>query len=463
MAARDDILPARYADPELVAHGGMGEIYRATDRTLDRDVAIKLLAGRFAHDEPLRSRFTREALAAARLSGDPHAVTIFDVGEHGGRAFIVMEYLAGGSLESRLREGPVPAGQALEWLEHAARTLDAAHARGIVHRDVKPANLLFDANGAIKVADFGIASAAGLDSTTKPGTVLGTAGYLSPEQARGERARPASDLYALAVVAYELLTGERPFARAPPPAEAMAHVNDPVPSVCGRRTDLPCELDPVFERALAKDPAARHASCAELVADLRAALAAAAGRTVAMPAAIPPPAHARASRLPVALAALAVLAAGGGALGWTLTRGGGDGSAASVPRTVVHTVTTQAAGTTVQQTVTQTVAQPSETVAQPSESSPAAGASGTALNDAGYARMQAGDYAAALPLFEQAVARLQGTGSTGEAYADYNLAFTRYALGRCDGVLALLDRSEAIQGERDEIRSLRSQARKTCA
>src|SRR5213079_2576595 len=185
-------------------------------------------------------------------SGEPHIVTIFDVGEHAGRPFIVMEYLSGGSLEQRIRkDGAQPPGQALEWLEQAAVALDAAHRNGVVHRDVKPANLLLDRDGNVHVADFGVASAAGMDSLTATGTVLGTAGYLSPEQAQGDRATPASDRYALAVVAFELLTGKRPFEADSPTAEATAHVHASVPSLCDHNGALPCELDPVFERALA--------------------------------------------------------------------------------------------------------------------------------------------------------------------------------------------------------------------
>src|SRR5436309_12808764 len=165
-----------------------------------------------------------------------------------------MEYLSGGSLEDVLRrDGARRPQQIFAWLDESARALDAAHARGVVHRDVKPGNLMLDAGGHVHVADFGIASAAGMDSLTMTGTVLGTAGYLSPEQARGDRATPASDRYALAVVAFELLTGKRPFAADSPTAEASAHVNADVPSVCDRSA-LPCELDPVFAKALAKDP-----------------------------------------------------------------------------------------------------------------------------------------------------------------------------------------------------------------
>ncbi|MDQ3823910.1 MAG: serine/threonine protein kinase, partial [Actinomycetota bacterium] len=259
MAVETDLLPPRYLDPERIAHGGMGDVYRATDQTLGREVAIKLLAERYAHDESIRGRFTREALAAARLSGEPNTVTIFDVGEWNDRPFIVMEYLSGGSLEHRVREdGPLPVGQVVRWLEQAARALDAAHAQGVVHRDVKPGNLLLDRQGNVYVADFGIATAAGLDSLTQTGTIIGTAGYLSPEQAQGSRATPASDVYALGVVAFELLTGDRPYRSESTTAEAAAHVHAPIPSVSDRNSALPRDLDAIFDMVLAKDPGERY-------------------------------------------------------------------------------------------------------------------------------------------------------------------------------------------------------------
>jgi serine/threonine-protein kinase len=166
----------------------MGEVYRATDVVLERNVAVKLLAQRHSSEEEVTARFRREALAAARLSGSPHVITVFDVGEHRKRPFIVMEYVEGGSVHDRLRDDRVSSEQALEWVAQAGRALDAAHAAGVVHRDVKPANLLVTANGDVVVTDFGIASTTGVDTLTLPGTVLGTAGYLSPEQARGEPA-----------------------------------------------------------------------------------------------------------------------------------------------------------------------------------------------------------------------------------------------------------------------------------
>jgi predicted Ser/Thr protein kinase len=473
VAVTTDILPPRYRGPQQIGRGGMGDIYRATDSTLGRDVAIKILAARYSQDATVRERFTRESLAAARLSGEPNTVTIFDVGEHAGRPYIVMEYLSGGSLDEVVRrEGSSPPERVFTWLEQAGLALDAAHKEGVVHRDVKPANLMLDGEGNIHVADFGIASAAGLASLTMTGTVLGTAGYLSPEQAQGDRATPASDRYALAVVAFELLTSTRPFAADSPTAEAAAHVNAPVPSISSR-SPLPPELDPVFERALAKDANRRFETCADFVAALRAAFANAAGFTSELPSVLPLPTAptrplsrqeevAHAPYRPQTsgprgvwplLAALLLLGVVGGALlAYFLTRD--DGATKVAPTTVitqVRTVTTQGETRTVERPVTVTTS-----------ASPPAASSGAALNDAGFRKMGAGDYAGALPLLEQAVQKLQGTGSLTEAYASYNLAYTRFQLGRCDGVLELLDRSEPIQGHRSEIDRLREQAQESC-
>jgi tRNA A-37 threonylcarbamoyl transferase component Bud32 len=458
----DDLLPPRYQNPHLIGRGGMGDIYRATDSVLGREVAIKILAERYSQNESVRQRFKREALAAARLSGEPNIVTIFDVGEHHERPYIVMEYLSGGSLDEVLRKGGAQQPQQVfTWLEQAGRALDAAHERGVVHRDVKPGNLMLDREGNVYVADFGIASAAGMDSLTMTGTVLGTAGYLSPEQAQGERATAASDRYALAVVAFELLTGSRPFAADSPTAEASAHVHAPVPSVSAR-TGLPRELDVVFERALAKDPARRFETCEGFVAALRDAFAAAAGETrrlapVAQPPTVatrplPPPAAVARSPWPLLLALLAAGAVAGVGLAWLLTRGNDNSPAPTRVVTHIRTVTTHGQVSTVEQPTTVTTAP----TTAPAERS------GEALNDAGYAKMQAGDFEGALPLLEQAVQKLDGTGKLYEAYAKYNLAYTRFQLGRCDGVLDLLDQAEAIEGQRDAIDRLREQAQERC-
>ena len=456
MPVDTDILPPRYRSPKRIALGGMGEVYRATDSVLGRAVAVKLLAERYSRDDAVRGRFTREALAAARLSGEPNIVTVFDVGEHAERPFIVMEYLSGGSLEERIqKDGAQEVGQSLEWLEQVAAALDAAHRHGVVHRDVKPANLMLDRNGTIHVADFGIASAAGTDSLTMTGTVLGTAGYLSPEQAQGERATPASDRYALAVVAFELLSGRRPFESEPITAEAAAHVNAPVPSIAEICEGLPEELDAVFRQALAKDPAERFETASEFVAALRAALAEAAGATRSFrptPTAAPSVSvlspvtrrQARRSRWPALAALLALGAVSGAIAAIVLTNENGKSKAAppAQPRTV--TVTNQ--GSTVQTTVTAPTTAP-----QPPPPAPASSSlSGSALNDAGFTKMQAGDFAGALPLLQQAVAKLSGVGFPNEAYANYNLGYTLLQLGRCSEAVPYLVRAQQLEPHRHE-------------
>src|SRR4029453_18779098 len=321
MSSPEDLLPPRYRRPTRIGYGGMGEILRAEDEELGRAVAIKLLAERYARDESLRARFTREALAAARLSGEQGTVTIFDVGEWHGRPFIVMEFLGGGSLEDRLRGGAPPVDDALTWIDQAAAALDAAHRRGVVHRDVKPGNLLLDLDGDVRVADFGIASAAGLHSLTLTGTVLGTAGYLAPQQARGDRATPAGDRSALAVVAYELLPGRRPFESDSPTAEAAAHVQAGVPSISP-------QLDPVFRRALAKDPGDRFETGSDFAAALREALEGGAATTRVLPAD-------RRSVWPLVAAIVAAALLAGAGLAALFT--GGDGQSGGQQTTSVRT------------------------------------------------------------------------------------------------------------------------------
>jgi eukaryotic-like serine/threonine-protein kinase len=460
VALQADILPSRYRGPRLIGRGGMGDIYRATDDALGRAVAVKVLSERYARDEDVRERFTREALAAARLSGEPSIVTIFDVGEHNERPFIVMEYLSGGSLEDRLREeGAQLPGQALRWLEQAGRALDAAHAEGVIHRDVKPGNLLLDREGNVHVADFGIASATGMDSLTHTGTVLGTAAYLSPEQARGERASPAGDRYALAVVAFELLAGRRPFSGDTPAAEAAAHVHAEVPAI-SRRADLPPELDAVFRRALAKAPGERYPSCGDFVGALRHALDAAAGTTQAIEAPVRAPAapirRAPARRPPLVplLVALAALALLGGGAALAVLIGGDDEPPEAGPRTVVRTVT--GPGRTERVTVTaEALPPPTTPPPTPTQGSEATVEEAIALQDESTQALRDGDWERALTLSRQALSTLQGTGHTYEAYANYNIGRALAELGRCEDALAHLDRREQMIGPHPDVTAAR--------
>jgi len=323
MAVGSLTLPARYRDACPVGRGGMADIYRATDADLGRLVAVKVLAEHCAEDNDIRERFLREALAAARLSGDPHTVTIYDVGESGGRPYLVMEYLPGGSLDARLAAGRIDRAQAMEWLDQAARALDAAHSRGVVHRDVKPGNLLLDKDDNVCVADFGIARAAGVDSNTQTGVILGTAGYLAPEQATGGRATAASDRYALAVVAHELLTGARP-------GPALS-------------SKLPPAAHQVFAQALDEEPEYRHPSCREFVAALAAALSAAPATAPTVVAV-----RRRRQRAPLALA----IALAAGVLAFVLTAALAGGNSAKGPPTVVQTVTVPTPTTSAEPAVT---------------------------------------------------------------------------------------------------------------
>jgi hypothetical protein len=365
-----------------------------------------------------------------------------------------MEYLGGGSLQDRhAHDGAPPRGLALDWLEQAAGALDAAHREGVIHRDVKPANLLLDRHDRVHVADFGIASATGLNSLTQTGTVLGTASYLSPEQAMGERTTAASDLYALGVVAFELLTGRRPFSGDSVAAEATAHVTGEIPSVCDVNPDVPCEVDPVLRKALAKSPADRYGSGAEFVAALRGSLDDAAGptRVIGPPAPAGPAPRTRAvpGRRPsflvpvVAFGALALV--GGGIAAMTLG-GGGSPQAASV---VVRTVTQP--GTTVVTTAPATTA--TATTAQ------SAGGDPYALNNQAYELMKQGDYASALPLLQNAVSQLSGRTDLGTAYANYNLGVTLMNLGHCSDALPYLETSRSLQPQRREVKDAIKQAR----
>ena len=439
-------LPARYEDLELVAQGGMADVYRARDSVLGRVVAVKMLADRYAADDDFRARFTREALTAASLS-HPNVVTIFDVGETDeGTPFIVMEHLAGGSLADRARGGRIPHATAIAWLDQAARALDAAHAAGIVHRDVKPGNLMLDDEGDVHVTDFGIARAAAHDPLTSAGTILGSSGYMAPEQARGEPATAASDRYALGCVAFELLTGRRPFEADSPTAEAVLHASEPPPQPSEVEPSLPAAVDTVLQRALAKSPDARPQSAAALVSGLRHALLEddSPTRLIGTPVHDKPTRAPRRRRRPLSLAAaLLVLVGAGTAAGLALTDdSGGSG------QTVV--VTETGPGTTV------TVG--SRPPSPPSRSFESA----AAANDSAYEMMLNEDFETALPLLEGAYERLTGSATKAEAFTAYNLAFTRFALGSCQDVLPLLDRSEAIQGERREISRLRHRAERSC-
>jgi len=264
------LIADRYELKETVGTGGMSTVYCAFDTLLERQVALKILHDQYGEDEEYVERFRREARAVAQLS-HPNIVTVIDRGEENGKQFIVFELVDGENLKELVdRGGPLPVRRVLELGLEVGRALAFAHAQGLVHRDVKPQNVLLNDEGHAKVTDFGIVRSLDAVGHTETGTVLGTSHYIAPEQARGERVDAQTDVYSFGVVLYELLTGEVPYPGDNFLSVAMKHVNDPVPSVLDARPDTPLRLATLVERSLAKQPAERPASMDEVVAELEA-------------------------------------------------------------------------------------------------------------------------------------------------------------------------------------------------
>jgi DNA-binding beta-propeller fold protein YncE len=267
---------AGYLLEDQIGQGGMAVVFRAHDERLDRTVALKILAPALAADEAFRQRFIRESRAAAAVD-DPHIIPVFEAGESGGVLFIAMRYVRGGDVRSMAGElGPLPPGRVVEIVRQVASALDAAHARGLVHRDVKPANMLLDSRAVIGrpdhvyLSDFGLSKAA-LQATglTGTGTFLGTLDYISPEQIEGKPVDGRADEYALACAAFELITGRPPFQRDDAMAIMYAQLSEPAPPVTSRRPDVPYAVNDVFARALAKAPSDRYPTCTDFADALR--------------------------------------------------------------------------------------------------------------------------------------------------------------------------------------------------
>ncbi len=264
------ILNGRFQLDRKLGQGGMATVYLARDLRLNRPVAVKILHGQYASDEQFLRRFKHEADAAAQL-GHPNIVRVYDVGNDGDLHYIVMEYVAGSDLKEIISlEGPLPVGRTLKMIQQIAEALEAAHHNGLVHRDVKPQNVLIDSEDRVHLSDFGIAKSDRSSAYTDPGTTFGTADYLAPEQAQGLGATPRSDIYALGVVTYEMLTGRLPFTGDTPLAVAMQHVQSPPPPPRQFNPAIPPQLEAIILNAMAKDPNQRPASARTFAEQLRA-------------------------------------------------------------------------------------------------------------------------------------------------------------------------------------------------
>jgi len=335
-----EVLADRYELEELVGAGGMSSVFRAHDRLLDRKVALKILHQQYSGDDEYVERFRREARAVAALS-HPNIVTVIDRGDHDGRQFIVFEYIEGENLKRLIeRRGPAPVATALELGMQIARGLSFAHQQGLVHRDVKPQNVLLNGDGRAKVTDFGIARSLDVQhGMTQTGTVLGTSDYIAPEQAQGQRVDEHTDVYSLGVVLYELLTTEVPFPGENFVAVAMRHINEPPPPIRDKRPDVPPRVEAAIQKAMAKRPEDRFQTMADFCRELEACLAEleAAGTQVAPVVASRAQRRRRGPVWPVVLALLVLAAAGAVAAYLVLhhhhsatgrsTNGGGAGTA----------------------------------------------------------------------------------------------------------------------------------------
>jgi eukaryotic-like serine/threonine-protein kinase len=258
------VLAERYRLEERVAAGGMGEVWRATDLLLERSVAVKLLRESLAEDPIVAERFRREALLAAQVS-HPNMAGVYDYVQGEGRPGIVMEFVEGETLAQRLaREGHLSVADSVRVADGILSALRSAHETGIIHRDVKPGNVMLTANGGVKVTDFGIARAVTDHTLTETGAVIGTAHYLSPEQVAGRQATPASDLYSVGAVMYEMLAGKKPFEAETPIAAAMKRLTEEPPPVRSVRKDVPEAVARVVSRALVRDPAERYVTADEM-------------------------------------------------------------------------------------------------------------------------------------------------------------------------------------------------------
>jgi hypothetical protein len=408
---RIDSEVAGYRIVELLGRGGMSVVYRAEHVRLGRQAALKLLAATLGQGDH-RERFLRESKLAASLD-HPGIVPVFDAGEEDGLLYIAMAYVEGSDLKTLLvREGKLPLRRALRILGQIASALDAAHARGLVHRDVKPANILIGPGDRAYLSDFGVVKELAAAGTTRTGSFVGTIEYSAPEQIEGKDVDARADVYALACVLYECVVGTPPFHRSSEVAVLNAHLHASPPKLSKAAPDLPPALEPLLAKALSKSPLDRYASCGELMAAARAAAA--------------PEPHVSRARLALSVGLLALAGLAGAAIAVAVDRLAFDGRQASpLPATTTVLVTPPAGPPPLDRLLLKSK-------------------DGRTLNDAAFALINAGEYNRALPFARKAM-RDAKMGTLTRGYATFNVGYALLNLGRCGDALPFLRRALRIQ------------------
>jgi tetratricopeptide (TPR) repeat protein/predicted Ser/Thr protein kinase len=411
---------AGYRIVEPLGRGGMGVVYRAEHVRLGRPAALKLLVATLGQADH-RERFLRESKLAASLD-HPSIVPVYDAGEEDGLLYIAMAYVEGSDLKTLLvREGKLPLRRTLRIVGQIASALDAAHARGLVHRDVKPANILVGPDDRAYLSDFGVVKELTAAGTTRTGSFIGTIEYCAPEQIEGKDVDARADVYALACVLYECVVGTPPFHRSSDVAVLNAHLHAPPPKLSKAAPDLPAALEPVLAKALSKSALDRYSTCGEFIALARAA-------------AVPEP-HVSRARLAISFGLLALAALAGAAIAVTVDRLAFGSGRPAPPAALVKTLTVLATPPAGPPSLDRLLLKSKD---------------GRTLNDAAFALITAGEYDRALPFARKAM-RDAKRGTLTRGYATFNVGYALLNLGKCRDALPFLRRALRIEPPENQV------------